>query len=468
MLGHEGPAGRAGRWACWAGFLRDPESVSPSPKMPLPSVDSMLAPEGWAYASAPPVDADDPGRFHALFGRDSLIFALQVLPTRPEIAVATLRILAGLQGRRVDAEIDEEPGKILHEYRPAAPSWLVDAGWPIRHGQLLYYGSADATSWFLVVLAATRDKQLIRELADAWRAAAGWLERALDRGDGTVWHGPRTSSGGLSQQGWRDSQDPAVHAAGGGILRRDGTTPLSPLADADSQAVAVAALHALTVLDPDRSAHWRSRLAATRARIEKDFTPEVMALEAGGEPVLGAGSQLGWLLWADALTGEAAAAAIDRLLRPDVCTAFGLRTLAAIASSVSTSWVPPRVSVAVRQLAGLGRPPGGRLRRGSRTSTGRCPHRGRRTRLGTGAVCGHHRRPTGVDPGLQQGSGMDPRGNNRAADAMGRSAQLSRRAPMPAVKPIGPSPFHLPGPRKPPVGADRMPGNVLVTEFHPQ
>jgi glycogen debranching enzyme len=291
-------------------------------------IDSLLAPEGWAYASMPPVDPDDPGRFHALFGRDSLIFSLQLLPLRPDIAAATLRALATRQGRRVDAEIDEEPGKILHEYRPVAPSWLIEAGWPIRNCQLLYYGTADATAWFLVLLAATRDRRLVAELDHAWRAAAGWLERTLDRGDGLVWHGPRTDPGGLRHQGWRDSQDPAADRAGGGIVRWDGTAPQSPLADADSQAVAVAALRALTVLDAARARYWRGRLNATRARVQEAFTHEVMALEFGGKAVVGAGSQLGWLLWADALTGPAVAAAANRLLRPDVFTSFGLRTLA--------------------------------------------------------------------------------------------------------------------------------------------
>jgi glycogen debranching enzyme len=52
-----------------------------------------------------------------------------------------------------------------------------------------------------------------------------------------------------------------------------------------------------------------------------------MAVEAGDRPVPGAGSQLGWLLWADALHPDAREAAADRLCRPDVLTDFGLRTL---------------------------------------------------------------------------------------------------------------------------------------------
>jgi glycogen debranching enzyme len=52
-----------------------------------------------------------------------------------------------------------------------------------------------------------------------------------------------------------------------------------------------------------------------------------MAVESDGKAVPGAGSQLGWLLWAGALEGDAAAAAAERLAQPDVLTDWGLRTL---------------------------------------------------------------------------------------------------------------------------------------------
>ena len=292
------------------------------------SLEPLLSPEGWVYASTPPVSEDDPGRFHALFGRDSLITALQVLPERPEVAAATLRALAARQGRSDDPETDEQPGKILHEDRPVAPQWLIDLGWPVRDGALRYFGTSDATSWFLVVLAATRDDALAAELAAARVAAAGWLEGALIAGHGLVRCGPRTHPGGLSQHGWRDARDPATDEHGGGIVRADSSAPAAPLADADSQAVAVAALDALTRLDPSRSDHWSALAHALRRRIEEAFLPDVMALEGDDRPVPGAGSQLGWLLWADALSPTAARAAADRMTRPDVLTAYGVRTLA--------------------------------------------------------------------------------------------------------------------------------------------
>jgi glycogen debranching enzyme len=289
----------------------------------VPELDPLLSGEGWPYASSAPVEAGDPGRFHALFGRDSLITSLQVLPAAPEVAAATLRALAARQGRRDHPGTLEEPGKIGHEFRPAAPESFVAAGWPDR-GPFAYYGTADATSWFLVVLAATRDADLVRELDAAWRAAGGWLAGALERGGGLVRHEPGTWPA-LSQQGWRDCVDPVADGNGGGILRPNGTAPKPPLADADSQAVAHAALRALAALDPGDG--WEERAGALRERLSALYGPDVMAIEAGDAVVGGAGSQLGWLLWAGALEGDAREAAAERLCAPDVLTGFGLRTL---------------------------------------------------------------------------------------------------------------------------------------------
>jgi glycogen debranching enzyme len=289
---------------------------------PIPDLDSLLSPAGWPYASA------EPGRFHAFFGRDAAIVSLQVLPARPKIARATLRALASLQGKIDDPETDEEPGKIVHEWWPDAPERLRRAGWPVRDGTLRYYGSADSTCWFLVLLASLGDRSLTAELEPVWRAAGSWLEQALDRGGGLVRHGPRRAPGGLAQQGWRDSEDPTdpVHH-GAGIAMPDGQMPEPPMADADSQAIAVVALHALAVLTNET--RWRDAAKMLTEAIGEAFDPETLAVAGNGAKVPGAGSQLGWLLWADALRPAARAAAVERLCQPDVLTPWGLRTLSA-------------------------------------------------------------------------------------------------------------------------------------------
>jgi glycogen debranching enzyme len=294
--------------------------------MSVDGLDPLLSPEGWPYASSPPAEPGDPGRYHALFGRDSLITSLQVLPARPDVGAATLRALAARQGRADDADTDEEPGKILHEYRPQAPSWMLEEGWPVRDGALLYYGSADSTPWFLVLVAALDDDALTTELEPTLRAAAGWLERTLERGGGLVRYGPRERPGGLAHQGWRDAVAPVEeHPEGSGILRPDGSAPRSPLADADVQAASYAALRALLHLTGEEA--WERRAEALAARIARDFGPGVIALEGDDLPVPGPGSQLGWLLWSGALSGAARDAVAERLVEPDILTAYGLRTL---------------------------------------------------------------------------------------------------------------------------------------------
>jgi len=293
----------------------------------VPGLDLVLADEGWVHASGRAVDADDPGRFHALFGRDALITALQLLPARPDVARATLRALAARQGRRDDPVWDEEPGKLVHEHWPDGRGTNVEGlGLPVT-GEVRYYGSADGTSWFLVVLDALGDEALARELEESRRAAADWLVRALERGGGLVRWGPRRAPGGLRQQGWRDAVDPlAPGGEGSGIVRPDLTLPQEPVADADTQAVAHAALRALARLTGDPA--WDARADALRARVSAAFDTETMALEAGDRRVAGAGSQLGWLLWSGALEPDAAQRAAERLAQPDVLTDWGLRTLA--------------------------------------------------------------------------------------------------------------------------------------------
>jgi glycogen debranching enzyme len=291
--------------------------------MTVAGLYALLAPEGWPYASTPPVEPGDPGRFHALFGRDSLICSLQVLPARPDVARATLRALAALQGSDEHPGTLEEPGKIGHEFRASAPEAFVASGWR-GEGEFRYYGTADATSWFLVLLAATDDPDLARELENPWRAAGEWLAGALERGGGYVRHAPGTW-GALTQQGWRDAIRPAApEDQGSGILRPDGAQPPWPLADLDSQAAAHAALRALARLSGE--ARWEDLAAGLRKRLGA-LGPDVMAVEPDGAPVAGAGSQLGWLLWADALEGDARDAAAARLSAPDVLTGSGLRTL---------------------------------------------------------------------------------------------------------------------------------------------
>ncbi len=80
----------------------------------------------------------------------------------PRLASETLRVLASLQGKEKNDWRDEEPGKILHEYRE---------GEMTRAGEMPfgpYYGSVDATPLWLILLSETfnwtADEQLVKDL----------------------------------------------------------------------------------------------------------------------------------------------------------------------------------------------------------------------------------------------------------------------------------------------------------------
>jgi glycogen debranching enzyme len=84
--------------------------------------------------------------FVALFGRDSLIASLQSALVYPEFATATLEVLGNYQATQRDDHRDAEPGKIMHELRLGELAHFK----AIPHTP--YYGTADATSLYVIVL----------------------------------------------------------------------------------------------------------------------------------------------------------------------------------------------------------------------------------------------------------------------------------------------------------------------------
>jgi glycogen debranching enzyme len=72
---------------------------------------------------------------------------------------------------------------------------------------------------------------------------------------------------------------------------------------------------------------WAELEARTVALLGERFGAETMAVDGRERTVRGAGSQLGWLLWAQALPEARRGEVAERLCRADVLTRFGLRTL---------------------------------------------------------------------------------------------------------------------------------------------
>ena len=169
--------------------------------------------------------------FATLFGRDSIITALSVLPFFPELAAGVLRTLASLQGTESNEARDEQPGKIIHEMRAGE---MANTG-EIPFGR--YYGSVDSTPLFLWLIGryvgATGDLKLAEELWPNVERALDWIGNDGDRdGDGYVEY-QRETPRGLANQGWKDSLDAISH--------RDGTLAHPPIALAEVQGYVYAA-----------------------------------------------------------------------------------------------------------------------------------------------------------------------------------------------------------------------------------
>lgn len=265
--------------------------------------------------------------YAALFGRDSIITALEHLWISPALARHTLVLLARGQGRRDDPSRDEEPGKILHESRRGE---LANVGLvPFAP----YYGSVDATPLWIMLLGeyyrATSDLALVRELGPNLQAALRWIDAYGDLdGDGFVEYRSRTA-GGLTNQGWKDSWDGIVHA--------DGSLAEAPIALVEVQAyVYEAKVHAATLVralgDDAQAAALEAEAQALRARFADAFWMPgegcyCLALDGQKRQVAVVASNAGHALYSGVATREHAALVADRLLAEDLFSGWGIRTL---------------------------------------------------------------------------------------------------------------------------------------------
>ncbi|MGH9414650.1 MAG: amylo-alpha-1,6-glucosidase [Terriglobales bacterium] len=265
--------------------------------------------------------------FATIFGRDSLIASYQALMLHPHLARETLRFLARHQGDRRDDWRDEEPGKILHEMREGE---MTRAG-EMPHSP--YYGSVDATPLFLIVLDETYnwtgDDEMLEELLPAARRALAWMDESGDLdGDGLVEY-QRRSPQGLANQGWKDSWD--------AYLQPDGKLPQAPLALCEVQGYCYDARYRFSRLlrtSGDAAGADRLRRQATELshRFEQQYwLPEqsyyAAALDGEKRPVPTITSNAGHLLWSRIIGRERARQVARRMMRSDMFSGWGLRTL---------------------------------------------------------------------------------------------------------------------------------------------
>ena len=265
--------------------------------------------------------------FMAIFGRDSIISAVQTKLLGPELMVGTLEILASLQATEIDTFREAEPGKIPHEVRRGELSITAE----VPHTR--YYGTVDATPLFVRLLWEayqwTGDDELLRRFIPAAQAALDWIDRYGDvDGDGFVEFRRRTPRG-LRNQCWKDSHD--------SISFNDGTLAKGAIAVSEVQGYVYDAK--IKLADLLRTVGDRQRAGALEdeaQRLKDDFNrafwmPEVgyyaLALDGHKNQVDSVASNVGHCLWSGIVSEDKASAVVERLMAPDMFSGWGIRTL---------------------------------------------------------------------------------------------------------------------------------------------
>ncbi len=265
--------------------------------------------------------------FSCPFGRDGLIACLEFLPWFPDVVRGALTFLSAHQGTKVEPFTDEEPGKMLHEFRTGELANLREIPY------IPYYGSVDVTPLFLITLEKyirwTNDVYLLRQLWSNAVAAARWLTTFGDRDGDSFIEYHKASEKGLVNQGWKDAWDSISHS--------DGRLAAGSIALCEVQGYAFAAYRAMSYLAGrlgirQEADYWEQRAVTLQKQFLRCFWWEeeqtfYLALDGVKEPCAVVSSNAGHCLWTGIVPDIYAQKVIARLMRDDMYSGWGMRTL---------------------------------------------------------------------------------------------------------------------------------------------
>jgi glycogen debranching enzyme len=270
--------------------------------------------------------------FSVPFGRDAVVTALQVLWINPSLARGVLGYLSALQAAESSAFHDAEPGKIMHETRKGEMAALRE----VPFGR--YYGGADTTPLFVLLAGAylkrTNDVKFCCTVWPAIRAALDWIDRFGDADRDGFLEYRCGASGGLQNQGWKDSDNSIFH--------RDGSLAKGAIALVEVQAYVAAAKRAaseiaLAVGEPDYAAALVMQADRLQEAINSRFWCEeigtyALALDGEKRPCAIRTSNAGHVLYCGVADHKKARLVGRDLMTQDLFSGWGVRTVATDAS----------------------------------------------------------------------------------------------------------------------------------------
>lgn len=261
-------------------------------------------------------------KFNRLFGRDSLISAWQLLENFPGIAQATLEILSQYQGRVINKEREEEPGKILHEH-DFKLKFHLKYKFPFP-----YYGSVDSTFLFLILFSfyykKTKNKKFLELHWENILRALHWIEEYGDKDKDLFVEYERQNPRGLFHQGWKDSFEDSLKIE-------------PPVALVEVQGYQYLALKEIASLAEEKK-EWDlvEKLEERAWKLKKKFNEKfwmedkkyfAIALDGNKQQRKAITSNVGHLLFTGIIKDkEKIDLVVKRIFQKDMFTPYGIRT----------------------------------------------------------------------------------------------------------------------------------------------
>ena len=296
-------------------------------------------------------------KYEVLFGRDSLRVGIDLLPLFPKLLRTTIIALAELQGIVHHKGREEEPGRIIHEYRK--PGDIIAAELTRERGwEWPYYASVDATPQFVRALYLYSRKTpegeaifeqtyrgldgQIHNLGEAFRRAIDWILYRMSLNEEGLIEYKTTLPKGIENQVWRDSWDCYFHEDGTLANRKQGVASVEVQQLAYDALLEAAEVYEELFDEPKKAARLRTRASQLREQIIRLFWVD----EKGGYFALGTDrdgdgnlrqlkirtSNMGHLLRSRLLEGEKyrhyREALVWQLFSPEMLNISGIRTLA--------------------------------------------------------------------------------------------------------------------------------------------
>jgi glycogen debranching enzyme len=282
--------------------------------------DMDVSDEAWVPAAGVPW-------FVTLFGRDSLIVSYQNMAVSPGFARGAFKRLAEHQAKKRDDWLDAQPGKILHEFRAGE----------LAHFHKIpfypYYGTADATILYLIVLSETYrwtgDVELLKKYQKVAENCLKWIDESGDL-DGDGFQEYKTfSSLGYANVGWKDAGNSVVYADGNEVEQPKGLCELQGYVyDAKTRMAEV--FEALG--DQEHATALLEQAETLKRNFNKLFWMEnegcfAYGLDPEKKQITSIASNAGQLLWSGIADQDKAERTVQRLLKEDMWSGWGIRTL---------------------------------------------------------------------------------------------------------------------------------------------